>query len=148
MAKIDRKATAEILLTALANGASIENVARKAGVSVRTVYRRLEDPGFRAKLERRRLEAVQRISDVLTSASVAAIKTLLDIQQDVTAPASVRRAAARDVLELNLRYREIAPLEQRVAAIEEFVTSGLRGPPLPEENDYASTARWTAGISD
>jgi hypothetical protein len=39
--------------------------------------------------------------------------------QDATVSASVRRRAARDVLELALQYRETADLEARVASLEE-----------------------------
>ena len=35
------------------------------------------------------------------------------------APASVRRGAARDVLEMAVKYRESTEIEQRVAALEE-----------------------------
>jgi hypothetical protein len=56
---------------------------------------------------------------MLTGAGIGSVKTLVDLQQDVSAPAAVRRGAARDVLELGIKYRESAELEQRVAAIED-----------------------------
>ena len=36
----------------------------------------------------------------------------------------MRRGAARDVLALNVKYREVAEIEQRVAALEERLAQG------------------------
>jgi hypothetical protein len=45
-------------------------------------------------------------------------KTLVDLQQDVAVPATVRRRSARDILELGLKLRENADLDQRLADLE------------------------------
>ena len=119
MAKKDKRAAEQTLLTALAFGATVENAARKAGIGERTAYRRLADPAFQARLEQARLDAVLRTAGMLTGASLGAVKSLVDLQQDASVPAGVRRAAARDVLELSVKYRESAQMEQRVAALEE-----------------------------
>ena len=118
MAKKDKRAAEQTLLTALAFGATVENAARKAGIGERTAYRRLADPAFQARLEQARLDAVLRTAGMLTGASLGAVKSLVDLQQDASVPAGVRRAAARDVLELSVKYRESAQMEQRVAALE------------------------------
>ena len=119
MTKKDKQAAEQALLTALAFGATVENAARKAGIGERTAYRRLADPAFQARLEQARLDAVLRTAGMLTGASLGAVKSLVDLQQDASVPAGVRRAAARDVLELSVKYRESAQMEQRVAALEE-----------------------------
>src|SRR6516225_6069830 len=106
------------LLQALACGATVENAARKAGVSERTAYRRLDDPAFMQQLQQVRIDMVQRTVGMLTGASVAAVKTLVDLQHDAAVSPAVRRGAARDVLELAIKYREAADLEQRIAALE------------------------------
>jgi hypothetical protein len=46
------------LLSALAAGCSVEQAARAAGVSVRTAYRRLANPGFRVRLAAARDELI------------------------------------------------------------------------------------------
>jgi hypothetical protein len=119
MAKRITKAQEEALVTALAFGATVENAARKAGVSERTAYYRLDDPAFQARVDSARLDAMVRTVGMLTGASVASVKTLLDLQNDAAAPPAVRRGAARDVLALNVKYREAAEIERRVAALEE-----------------------------
>jgi ABC-type sugar transport system substrate-binding protein len=59
MAGRNRKADAGLVL-ALACGASAESAAQKAQVSLRTVYRRLAEPGFRAQVDAMRTEMAQR----------------------------------------------------------------------------------------
>jgi hypothetical protein len=124
MARTVRKGTDRLLLQALACGATVENAARKAGISERTVYRRLEQPSFCQQLTQLRTEIVQRTAALLTGAAVGSVKVLVDLQADAATPAGVRRRSARDVLELGLKFREIAELEERVAAIETRLSGG------------------------
>jgi hypothetical protein len=118
MARPIRKAVDRVLLQALACGATVENAARKAGVCERTVYRRLEDPDFCRRLQELRTEMVQRTAGMLTAAGLSSVKVLVDLQNDVAVEPTVRRRSARDVLEMGLKFREAAELEQRLAAVE------------------------------
>jgi hypothetical protein len=101
----------------LACGASVAQAAAKAAVSTRTVYRRLADPEFREQLRTLQAEMTQRAADLLLAGTVQATRTLLDLLAPGT-PAHVRRAAARDILELGLGLRQAAELEERLAAVE------------------------------
>ena len=112
-----RKRGEEPLVLALACGASVEAAARQCKVSDRTVYRRLQDPGFRAQVQAARGEMVTRSAGLLTAAAGEAVRTLLSLQKDATPPA-VRLGAARAVLELGIKVRELADLESRIAALE------------------------------
>jgi hypothetical protein len=118
MARNCRRGADQALLQALACGATVENAARKAGISERTAYRRLDDAAFVAQLNQLRAEMVQRTAGMLTGAGLGAVKTLVDLQDGAVSPA-VRRGAARDVLELGMKYRETTDFEQRLAALEE-----------------------------
>ena len=121
------------LLQALACGATIEHAARKAGVSERTAYRRLDDPAFREHLDQLRADMVQRTAGLLTGAGMGSVKTLVDLQNDVAVPPGVRRRSARDVLEMGRKFREIAELEQRLAAVEQRLTSAAgQAPEYPD----------------
>ena len=131
-----------VLLRALACGATVENAARKAGVTERTVYRRLADPKFQAELKKTTQEMFQRTAAVLSGANIGCIKTLVDLHQDVAVQPNVRRGAARDVMELTLKFRDRADLELRLAALEEHVAGIAAGnspaganqnPPQPPE---------------
>jgi hypothetical protein len=119
MTKKNKKAAEQTVLAALAVGATVENAARKAGMCERTVYRWLADPAFQARLNQTRFDTFMRAGGMLTGASLGSVKTLVDLQQDGSVPAAVRRRAARDVVELSLKYRESAGMEQRVTALED-----------------------------
>ena len=110
----------------LACGASVEAAARQCKVSDRTVYRRLADPGFRAQVQAARGEMVTRSAGLLTAAAGEAVRTLLSLQKESTPPA-VRLGAARAVLELGIKVRELADLEVRLAALEAQAGVGERG---------------------
>jgi transposase-like protein len=105
------------LLLALACGATVEGAARQCGVSESTVYRRLADEDFRRQIQQLRSEMVQRTAATLTAAGSESVKTL----QQPTAPPAVRLNAARAVLEIGVKLREVADFEQRLAALEEQV---------------------------
>jgi hypothetical protein len=126
MARTRRKTADQVLLQALACGATVENAARKAGVSERTVYRRLECPAFCEQLRQFRTDMVQRTAGLLTGAGMGSVKTLVDLQQDVAVPATVRRRSARDILEMGVKLRESADLEQRLADLEARLAAGQR----------------------
>ena len=75
-----KKYADDTLVVALACGSTAEAAAQKAGVSSATVYRRLADPTFQAKLSAARSEMVGRATAMLTAAAMEAVKTLLDLQ--------------------------------------------------------------------
>jgi hypothetical protein len=60
---------------------------------------------------------VQRAAALLLAAALLATKTLIDLQ-DPAVPASVRRRASRDIIELGRKLRESTILEKRLAALE------------------------------
>jgi predicted DNA-binding protein (UPF0251 family) len=107
----------DALLLALACGATAEAAAAKAGVSRRTVFRRLGDDDFRRRLRGARQEMVERASGMLTAASMEAVKTLLSLM-DGQAPHASRLGAAKSILELGVRLRDLTEIEQRLAALE------------------------------
>jgi hypothetical protein len=121
-----RKKGDAVLLLALACGATVEAAARQAGLTKRTVYRRLADPDFRSQLQSVRADVVQRTAGALTAASTEAVKALLALMQPATPP-PVRLGAARAVLELGTRLREAAELEERLAALEQQVAAQAAG---------------------
>jgi hypothetical protein len=113
-----RKNADQLLLMALACGATGEAAARSAGLSQATVYRRIQDNGFCKKLERTKADMVQRTAGMLTASGMESVKTLMELQKPV-APPAVRLGAARSVLELGMKVREREDLEKRLAALEQ-----------------------------
>ena len=106
------------LLTALACGATVEQAAAKTKLSESTVYRRLKDPAFLQRLQALKAEMVQRAAAMLTAAAMESVKTLLELQKS-TNTGAVRLGAARSVLEMGVKLREVADLERRIVALEE-----------------------------
>jgi hypothetical protein len=106
------------LLLVLACGATAEGAARQCDVSESTVYRRLRDPEFQRQIQTLRAEMVERTAATLTAAGSESVKTLVTLQQPAN-PAAVRLGAAKAVLDSGIRLREVANLEQRLAALEE-----------------------------
>ena len=117
-----RRNADDVLMLALACGATLENAARQAGVSESTVRRRAKDPQFQRKLQTLRADMVQRASGALTAAGTESVRTLLELQKPGVAPAT-RLGAAKATLELGMKVRETAELEQRLAALEEQVAA-------------------------
>jgi len=61
---------------------------------------------------------VQRTASMLTASGMESVKTLMELQKPLTPPA-VRLGAARSVIELGVKMREVADLEKRLLALEE-----------------------------
>ena len=115
MAKVKRNE--DQLLLALACGASVEQAARQAGVHPQTARRRLHDPAFQGRLDALRTEMVTRSAAMLTAAGVESVRTLVELQKSPTAPAT-RLQAAKAVLELGVKLRQLAELEGQLADLD------------------------------
>ena len=105
------------LVIALAAGMSRGAAAAQAGVSERTVYRRLDDAFFRARVRAQRDDLIRTAIGRLCDAGVDAAETLRSIAVDPGAPSASRVAAARAILELGAKLRE-QELADRVSALE------------------------------
>ena len=120
MAERQRKKNEDVLLLALACGATVEAAARQCDLTERTIYRRLKEIAFCERLRALRADMVQRAAGMLTAAAAEAVRTLLSLQKQ-SVPATVRLGAARAILELGLKLREVVDLEARIAALEGLV---------------------------
>jgi hypothetical protein len=118
MAQRGRKKADQLLLMALACGATVDAAARSAAISPATAYRRLQDPEFCKQLQQILTDMLQRTSNMMTASGMESAKTLLELQKP-TVPFAVRLGAARSMLELGMKVRERADLEERLAALEQ-----------------------------
>jgi hypothetical protein len=117
MAGRARKVSEDVMLTALACGATVAQAAEQARVSQRTVYRKLATAPFCARLAKLREEMVERTLSMLRAASLEAVKTLVGLLSTATPP-SVRHSAGRSIVELSLRVREKVEFDERLKALE------------------------------
>lgn len=116
-----RRKAEDAVLLALACGATVENVARQCNLSERTIYKRLNDPVYKERLQEIRNDMVSRTAAAMTAAGMESLRTLLELQKKEY-PAATRRAAARDVLEIGIKMREDADLADKVQALQQAVT--------------------------
>lgn len=107
-----------LLIALLAAGYSQGQAAQSAGVSSRTVSRRMDDPAFVAQVQQAQATTIQQVAARLTVASLRAVSTLLRLLDGRSE--TVRLGAAKAVLELAVRYRESQELEARLAQLEDL----------------------------
>jgi hypothetical protein len=107
------------LALALAAGANVPSAARRAGVSRRTVFRRLQDPSFCRAVGAARGQILTRATARLARTSTKAVDTLHKLLDDESA--SVRRTAAKSLLDSLARLTDLAEVEQRIAELETAV---------------------------
>jgi hypothetical protein len=117
MAGHGRKNVDDILVEALACGASPASAAQRAGVSARTVFRRLEQPQFCQRVEKIKQEMTERTSAMLTAMGVESCRGLHELF-DRSNPPFVRLAAFRMTLAMGFKLREQVDLTRRVSALE------------------------------
>ncbi|HEX4611630.1 MAG TPA: hypothetical protein VH092_25770 [Urbifossiella sp.] len=115
---VQRKKSDDTLVLALACGATVETAARQADLSERTVYTRLKDRAFQVRLREVRADMTRRAAGMLTAAAGEAVRTLLALLKESN-PATVRLGAARAVLEVGIKVREVAELEVELLKLED-----------------------------
>ena len=114
---VARKKNDDALVLALACGATVEAAARQCDLSERTVYTRLKDPDFQKRVRQVRTDMVRRAAGLLSAASGEAVRTLLELRKE-SAPPAARLGAAKAVLELGIKVRELGELEAEVRELE------------------------------
>lgn len=113
-----------MLVAALAAGATHKDAADQAGVSERTVRRRLDDPAFRRQVDDARAEMLTQAVAMLTHASVKAVRTLEEL---LASPIDFARlAAARAILEIGTKLRDQLDLSERLTALEQKLEHAQR----------------------
>jgi molybdenum-dependent DNA-binding transcriptional regulator ModE len=105
------------IVSALAAGHPYAEAASLAGVSYKTVWRRMQDPLFRAEVEEMKAQIVEQTSASLATLATKAIATLEPLMND--GEPWMRQKTALAVVELSIRYREAALLDERISALEE-----------------------------
>jgi hypothetical protein len=107
----------EKILGALAAGHPYSEAARVAGVSSKTVQRRMADPLFRAEVEEMKLQIVQSTAASLATLATKAVATLEPLLND--GEPWMRQKTALAVIDLSIRYRETLEFDERIALLEE-----------------------------
>jgi hypothetical protein len=106
----------DLIIAALANGATHKEAAEAAGVGERTVRRRLHSEGFKQKVRQKRSEIIEAASGKLAS-KLSKASDRLDELMD-TGPPSVALGAARTILEFACKLQDSLDFAARLEEIE------------------------------
>jgi|SRR5829696_2003060 len=107
----------EAIISALACGHPYSEAARVAGVSDRTVRRRMQDPLFRAEVEEMRRTVMEQTSASLAQLAGKAVPVLEECMNN--GEPWLRQKTALAVVELSIRDRETREMEERLIMLEE-----------------------------
>jgi len=113
-------------LEALLHTGEVSHAATAAGVSRDTVYRWMKQPLFAAAVREAEARALDEVSRVLIRLSRSAVGTLAGAMADREAPLGARVRAADITLNRLLQVRELATIEERLAALEAAASTGER----------------------
>lgn len=92
--------------------------AQSVGVNRATLYRWMKDPVFIQAVHVAEADAVEDLSRMLVRLGRTAVATLARAMSDPATPPATKVRAADATLTKLLQLRELATLEQRVAALE------------------------------
>jgi transposase-like protein len=117
----------EAAVMALLSSKNVEEAARVASVTPRTLYRWMNEPEFDAAYRAARRQAYGQSISRLQQGSTAAATTLLKVMVDVATPPSTRVRAAEAVLSHAARAIEIEDLDARLKELEMAVEANKGG---------------------
>jgi transposase len=114
----------EMAIAIILQESTMQNAARKIGISYSTLWRWLQQPDFQRALKSARKQAVSQATSTLSRICHESVLTLQEIMNDKNAPASARVSAAKTVLDSGLKGIEMDDLDARLAALEQEMTEG------------------------
>jgi len=109
----------QAFVTALLTAPTITHAMAAAKVPERTAYRWLADPIFLAAYRQAKRDALGHATGRLAVLADEAVETVQAILKDPEAPATVRLAAAKAVLDTALKVAEVEDLQARIKALEQ-----------------------------
>lgn len=110
----------QMVLPFLLSSRTIEAAAKSAGVSAKQVFSWLKQPRFKAELDNLREAVVIDAIGQLKANTTKAALTLCNLMDRDDCP-SVQRAAANDVLNHVVKFKEIQELEKRLDEVERLI---------------------------
>jgi transposase-like protein len=115
----------EKAICALLMERTIQDAAKRVGVTDGTLRRWMTDENFKADYARARADVTGQAIARVQSASTKAVDTLLEIMEDREKPASTRVTAAKCLLEMAIKATELENIEARLTALEDQITANI-----------------------
>ncbi len=112
-------------IEALIGSGDVSTALQTVGTGRTTFYRWMKDPVFLQAVHAAEADAVEDLSRMLVRLGRTAVATLARAMNDPATPPATKVRAADATLSKLLQLRELATLEQRVAALE--VSMGEEG---------------------
>jgi AcrR family transcriptional regulator len=129
----------EEAILALLSNRTVEDAARAAKITPRTLYRYLKDPEFNAAYRQARWTAFGQCTARLQQASSAAVSVLVKVLADPTTPAAVKVRAADSVLDHAVKALEVEDIAARLAELERAASSARGSRKRSGVVEWAST---------
>ncbi len=107
-------------INALLTAKTAEQAAQMAGIARRTLYRFLELEHFQRELKRAQALNVDTLTRRLIAGNEKALQALEDCMSESSPPA-VRRAAARDWLEMYHKQYDLTVIQERLTELEAVI---------------------------
>jgi hypothetical protein len=123
--KLGSKREAAIL--ALLSTRSVEEAARVAGVTPRTLYRWIKEPEFNAAYREAKRAAFSQTLARLHQMSSAAVTTLGKVMLDPATPPATKARAADSILNHTVRAIETEDIEARILELERAANESKPG---------------------
>jgi len=114
------KAIAEILETG-----SMEEAARRSGVSKTTLYEWMKQEPFRKRLEEARAEVFNEGLGIIKAGTSKAARKLIELLDSRNE--NTRRLTAQEILALSLKISETQEIERRLERLEELLEARTSG---------------------
>ena len=114
----------EKALVALLDCGEVKEAARVAGVGETTLWRWMQLPEFQARHRGARRQLVETAISQLQSNCTSAVRVLVEVAEDTSAPASSRVSAAKAILEQSISAVELMDMEERIKRLEELNEDG------------------------
>ena len=108
-------------LTSLLTEATVTSAAEKVGLSQRTAFHYLEDPGFKEAYRKARQQVVHHALAQIQTCASEAVDTLRKVMKDSSASSRSRVSAAKAVVETAVKVAELEEVEQRLRIVESLL---------------------------
>lgn len=113
------------ILSALISTPTISAAASALGIGERTIFRRLENPSFRAEFDRLQRETVTAACTALNARVAGAIETMDEVMRNGENSPQTRLSAARAILDSAFKAAEIVDIQNRLDALERRATAQI-----------------------
>ena len=106
------------ILQALLTTTTIQEASTMAGTTSQTIYRYLNKPDFKDKLNDMKAELLNQATTALQNRTGKAINIISEIADNNDINPQIRLTACRTILEYNIKFTETNDIMQRLEALE------------------------------